>query len=47
MAYLGLHNLLSAISHYKFHILNDYQENIKDTIICHLITFYQGLHINK
>ena len=37
---IGLANLLSAISCYKFHISKDQQENKKFTIICHLTGFY-------
>ena len=37
---IGLANLLSVISCYKFHILKDSQENIKVTNICHLAAFY-------
>ena len=33
---IGLANLLSAISCYKFHILINQQENIEVTTICHL-----------
>ena len=42
---IGLANLLSAISHYKFHISKDQQEIMKITIICHLAAFFVNDYI--
>ena len=37
---IGPAHLLSAISCYKFHISKHQQENMKFTIICHLVAFF-------